>query len=535
MSNKRRCFRFITASLITASLITFSANATEAPATRAQEPVATEQVGGTILTVQPFQPFEQASLRVSGPENYALRQSFADEATITVNLVDDAEVAHMGQQEEAPLRSLERLADGIYRYEVVLYGSDGERRAHSGRFFVEGGSAVSRGAKRQELAELREDLLGESQGEGPGGEPSQIITDADYIYLDDLAGDGVTSVALDSDGAGVPAGFYWGMANDNDSLELGRTTARASITDPHITVNTTGNVGIGTTTPTNPIHVRGPGRMFRMSAESFFGDYDTSFGVGGTGMWIYDSSEQPIAKFNHSAAENTLTLDADGVGIGTSNPTRKLHVVGSDGATQLLVQEESGAEAARVLADLQNNGVTYFRMNDTSPDGSIWTFQTAGPSFRFNKAGTGAAEVVLRGRNDQGGQPTLTVDGSIAANNIAFRSTRASKTAFSPIDSQVVLEKVASLDISEWEFKDETNDRRHIGPIAEDFAETFELGGSDATVSMIDASGVAFAAIQGLYEASQEKDNTIADLQQENSELAERLEALEAALGVTWE
>jgi len=68
----------------------------------------------------------------------------------------------------------------------------------------------------------------------------------------------------------------------------------------------------------------------------------------------------------------------------------------------------------------------------------------------------------------------------------------------------------------------------------------FGLGGADSTVSMIDANGVAFAAIQGLYEASQEKNNTIAhllqeiaSLLQENSELEKRLDTLEAAFAET--
>lgn len=229
-------------------------------------------------------------------------------------------------------------------------------------------------------------------------------------------------------------------------------------------------------------------------------------------------------------AQGVLFVKDNKVGVGVDNPTKKLQVRGNDGTTQLLVQEQSASEATRTIAEIQNNGVTYFRVTDTSADGSTWTFQAEGPSFRFNKGGTGGAELIIRGRNDAGGQPTLTVDGSISADNVTFTSARASKSGFTPIDSREVLDKLAALEVSEWTFKDETNGRRHIGPIAEDFAETFELGGSASTVSMIDANGVAFAAIQGLYEVVQEKDAKIADLEQENSELADRLDAIEAAL-----
>jgi hypothetical protein len=56
--------------------------------------------------------------------------------------------------------------------------------------------------------------------------------------------------------------------------------------------------------------------------------------------------------------------------------------------------------------------------------------------------------------------------------------------------------------------------------MAQDFAAAFAVGEDDKHISTIDADGVSLAAIQGLYQISQEKDQQIARLQT-------RLDALE--------
>jgi hypothetical protein len=228
-----------------------------------------------------------------------------------------------------------------------------------------------------------------------------------------------------------------------------------------------------------------------------------------------------------------LFVEGDKVGIGVDTPAKTLHVLGTDGNTQLLVQEQSVSEAARTIIDLQNNGVAYFRVADTSPDGSGWTFQAEGPSFRFNKAGTGGAEVMVRSRNDSTppGLPTLTVDGSIQADNVTFTSSRFAKTGFTQVDALDVLEKVTSLPISEWNFIDEQNGRRHIGPMAEDFNAAFGLNNPSSPISLIDANGITLAGLKGLYEVVQRKQAAIEALQAENQELYRRLEQLEVAVG----
>jgi hypothetical protein len=65
------------------------------------------------------------------------------------------------------------------------------------------------------------------------------------------------------------------------------------------------------------------------------------------------------------------------------------------------------------------------------------------------------------------------------------------------------LEKLAELPISSWTYKTEGAEHRHIGPMAQDFMATFQVGSSDRTILQVDADGVALSAIQALYQRVQ--------------------------------
>ncbi|HEX2898055.1 MAG TPA: tail fiber domain-containing protein, partial [candidate division Zixibacteria bacterium] len=79
-----------------------------------------------------------------------------------------------------------------------------------------------------------------------------------------------------------------------------------------------------------------------------------------------------------------------------------------------------------------------------------------------------------------------------------------------------VLEKISGLDVTKWNYKTEGEEIKHIGPVAQDFYEKFGLGTDDKSISTVDVSGVALAAIKALY--------------QENQELKKRLEKLESKI-----
>ena len=121
--------------------------------------------------------------------------------------------------------------------------------------------------------------------------------------------------------------------------------------------------------------------------------------------------------------------------------------------------------------------------------------------------------------------------GTVYANGVALTSDRNAKENFSSINTRALLDKVASLPITEWNYKTDKT-AEHIGPMAQDFKAAFGLDGpDDKHISVVDEGGVALAAVQGLNqkleEQTKEKDAEIADLKKQNDSLTQRLDELE--------
>jgi hypothetical protein len=115
----------------------------------------------------------------------------------------------------------------------------------------------------------------------------------------------------------------------------------------------------------------------------------------------------------------------------------------------------------------------------------------------------------------------------VTTGSSATLSDRAAKTNVTQVESREVLQRLATMPISTWRYKKESPHVRHIGPMAQDFKATFEVGGSDKSIAFVDANGVNMAAIQGLYQMLQERDTQIADLRQQIADLTERLDQID--------
>jgi hypothetical protein len=109
-------------------------------------------------------------------------------------------------------------------------------------------------------------------------------------------------------------------------------------------------------------------------------------------------------------------------------------------------------------------------------------------------------------------------------------SDRNLKENFAPVDRQEVLERLAAMPITTWNYKAEDPSIRRMGPTGQDFYATFALGQDDRHIASLDANGVALAAIQGLYELSQEQSARIEALESENAALLSQMDDLEARL-----
>lgn len=98
-------------------------------------------------------------------------------------------------------------------------------------------------------------------------------------------------------------------------------------------------------------------------------------------------------------------------------------------------------------------------------------------------------------------------------------SDRNVKRDIVPVDPQAVLEGIARVPVATWSYKSDDPSIHHMGPMAQDLYGEFGLGNTDKAYSPIDANGIAFAAIQALYERTKEQDVRIEKLERENAQL----------------
>lgn len=201
-------------------------------------------------------------------------------------------------------------------------------------------------------------------------------------------------------------------------------------------------------------------------------------------------------------------LSNSNVGVGTGTPDAKLHVKVDDDAYGLPFIVEN------------TNAINFsgFRLQ-ISPTSFI-DFNNSGGNFRINADQIPGYEFEVR-PNGNG-----LVKGTMTARNFVQSSDRNAKRDIEALDKPTVLAKVMNLPISEWSYKDEPASR-HIGPMAQDFYNSFELGDTDTGISSLDTGGVALAAIQAV---KIEKDTEIARLELELETQEERVLQLEIAL-----
>jgi hypothetical protein len=128
----------------------------------------------------------------------------------------------------------------------------------------------------------------------------------------------------------------------------------------------------------------------------------------------------------------------------------------------------------------------------------------------------------------------LGMNGNTLTISAAIGSDRNLKKDFAPVDPRTVLDQLTALPVQRWRYLNEDERIRHLGPMAQDFKAAFGLGSDDKSIGLVDASGVALAAIQGLNEkvetGKQQAETRIEKLEALNAELKQQNEALEKRL-----
>ena len=175
---------------------------------------------------------------------------------------------------------------------------------------------------------------------------------------------------------------------------------------------------------------------------------------------------------------------------------------GGFGGPQLRVTQSNPQDFARVRLE---TGQQAWDMA-AGPDGSLRFF-------------SGGADRVV-----------VSANGTISATALNQTSDRNAKRNFQPVDAKSVLAKVAALPISEWQFKNDVDGSRHVGPMAQDFRAAFGLGTDERHIATVDADGVALAAIQGLNEVVEEQRASLARKDTELRELRDSMTELRTLL-----
>ena len=117
---------------------------------------------------------------------------------------------------------------------------------------------------------------------------------------------------------------------------------------------------------------------------------------------------------------------------------------------------------------------------------------------------------------------TFGAFGPIQASQFIVVSDRNVKNNIKHINFNDLLNKLVSIPITSWSYIHDPN-TKHIGPMAQDWAQTFGYGKDDKSISVSDMSSVALAAIKALNDKVDSKDEKIASLEA-------RIEALETLL-----
>jgi hypothetical protein len=107
------------------------------------------------------------------------------------------------------------------------------------------------------------------------------------------------------------------------------------------------------------------------------------------------------------------------------------------------------------------------------------------------------------------------------ANGWSSYCDRNKKENFKQLNFEGVLKKIDKIPVTEWNYKG-NDTMKYIGPMAQDFWQAFQLGGTDSLgINSICIDGVNMAAIKGLIQRTDELNTTLAKLKEQKQKVAQ--------------
>ena len=238
-----------------------------------------------------------------------------------------------------------------------------------------------------------------------------------------------------------------------------------------------------------------------------------------------------INAFDMASPPNSLTVKDNGrVGVGTDNPASLLHI--KKGNAALIVEATNATAGTRQLLQLKNKGGIGMRMENTN-NNAIWDFtDTDSGNFAVSKVGTGGFEfeVQANGRTkirslgeiifDMRSSGNLIIpEGTVTATNYITSSSRTVKEDFSEVDHQSIMSKLSQLKLTKWRYKDSQVKGHHIGPMAEEFYDLFQLGPDNKHVVATDLASIGLLAAQQLSKQAKKNEVKLLLVEEENMDL----------------
>jgi hypothetical protein len=238
-----------------------------------------------------------------------------------------------------------------------------------------------------------------------------------YPFIDIIGSDTGSGGGIKFWGSSTQYAEMYGEYESPTNGQIFFRTRRAGSIQTALTIKASGNVGIGTTSPSEKLHLAGASNNVFLN-EATSGNYainrlknstyTVDFGVDASGMYL-DGSTGVFRYYNGSSERMRITSGGN-VGIGLTNPQTQLHING------VMTFTEAGFDTVRLNqissshsdGNSANNNLRFLVSNGSG---------TTAERMRIN----GVGNLLIGTTSDVGGR--LQVNGDIRAYGSFFRET----------------------------------------------------------------------------------------------------------------